>query len=199
MDEEGKHRQLAALLNLPVETVQKAFEPGLRSVKFEQDKHDGKQDGQTKDRWTKLAEGVDEPTFTRIQALNVRGLTFERIYRRVYPGDGLAAHLIGYVNKEGTAVTGAERAFDLYLKGQDGWIESEKDGARRELAQFRSRDVPVQDGNDIVLTIDSVVQHMIEEELKAIAAKFSPHFATIIVSDPQTARSSGWPTTRATT
>lgn len=185
-EEQAKHVQLAALLGLPGAEVEKAFSPALRRIKPEADTRDGQIDGLTKKRWVKLCEGIDEPTFDRVQALNVRGLTAERVYRRVYPGNGLAAHLIGYLNKEGTAVTGAESRFDLYLKGQDGWIESEKDGARREMAQFRSREIPVQDGNDVVLTIDSVVQHMIEDELKDLAAKFSPNFATIIVSDPRT-------------
>ena len=185
-EELAKRNQLASLLGLPMAEVEKAFEPAMRSIKLENDTHDGKVDGLTKDRWVKLREGVDEPTFDRIEALNIRGLTHERVYRRVYPSGGLAAHVIGYLNKEGTPVTGAEHHFDLYLKGQDGWIESEKDGTRRELAQFRSRDVPVQDGNDVVLTIDSVVQHIIEDELKTIAAKYNPHFATIIASDPMT-------------
>jgi cell division protein FtsI/penicillin-binding protein 2 len=185
-EELAKRTQLAALLGLPVADVEKAFQPAMRAIKPEDDKHDGKVDGLTKDRWVKLRENLDEPTFDRIEALNIRGLTHERIYRRVYPSDGLAAHIIGYLNKEGTPVNGAEHHFDLYLKGQDGWIESEKDGARRELAQFRSREVPVQDGNDVVLTIDSVVQHIIEDELKTIAAKYNPHFATIIASDPMT-------------
>lgn len=185
-EEQAKRVQLAALLKLPVTEVEKAFVPALRTIKPEADLRDGQVDGLTKDRWVKLCEGVDEPTYDRIEALNIRGLTAERIYRRVYPGNGLAAHLIGYLNKEGTPVTGAESHFDLYLKGSDGWIESEKDGARREMAQFRSREIPVQDGNDVVLTIDSVVQHIIEDELKDIAARYSPNFATIIVSDPRT-------------
>lgn len=185
-EEQTKHAQLAALLKVPVAVVEKAFVPARRRIKPEADQRDGQVDGLTKDRWVKLCEGVDEPTFDRIEALNIRGLTAERVYRRVYPGNGLAAHLIGYLNKEGTPVTGAESHFDLYLRGSDGWIESEKDGARREMAQFRSREIPVQDGNDVVLTIDSVVQHIIEDELKDIAAKYSPNFATIIASDPQT-------------
>lgn len=184
--EQAKRIQLAALLKLPVADVEKAFVPAMRAIKPEVDLRDGQVDGLTKDRWAKLCEGVDEPTYDRIEALNIRGLTAERVYRRVYPGNGLAAHLIGYLNKEGTPVTGAESHFDLYLKGSDGWIESEKDGARREMAQFRSREIPVQDGNDVVLTIDSVVQHIIEDELKDIAGRYSPNFATIIVSDPQT-------------
>ena len=186
-DEKAKRIQLAGLLGMSTADIEAAFTPGMRAVTAENDR-DGKADGQTKRRWTKLREGVDEPTYGRIDALNIRGLTATRVYRRVYPGSTLAANLIGYLNKEGTPVTGAERHFDLYLKGEDGWIESEKDGARRELAQFRSREVPVQDGNDVVLTIDSVVQHILEEELRLIATKFNPHFATIIASDPRTGR-----------
>ena len=185
-EEQLKHAQLAGLLGLPLSEVEKAFTPAMRAIKPENDTRNGIVDGQTKDRWVKLREALDEPTFDQITALNIRGITHERIYRRVYPGAGLAAHLIGYLNKEGSPVSGAEHHFDLYLKGQDGWIESEKDGARRELAQFRSREVPAQDGNDVVLTIDSVVQHIIEDELKSIAATYQPHFATIIASDPMT-------------
>jgi cell division protein FtsI (penicillin-binding protein 3) len=195
-EERSKRAQLAVMLGLPVAEVDKIFIPAMRPIKIEADHRDGTVDGQTRDRWVKLREGLDEPTFARIHALNIRGLTHERIYRRVYPGGGLAANLIGYLNKEGTSVTGAERHFDLYLKGEDGWIESEQDGTRRELAQFRSREVPVQDGNDVVLTIDSVVQHIIENELRDIAAKFHPNFATIIVSEPRTGRILGmanWP------
>jgi cell division protein FtsI/penicillin-binding protein 2 len=185
-EEQAKRAQLAGLLGLDTADVEKAFTPAMRAVDPAKDQRDGKVDGQVKDRWVKLREAVDEPTFDKIAALNIRGISSERVYRRVYPGDALAAHLIGYINKEGTPVSGAEHHFDLYLKGQDGWIESEKDGARRELAQFRSREVPVTDGNDVVLTIDSVVQHILEEELKAIGEKYSPHFATIIASDPMT-------------
>jgi cell division protein FtsI (penicillin-binding protein 3) len=193
VQQENLRAQCAALLGMPATELEKFFEPKMRSAAIEKDTKDGTPDGLVKDRWVKLKEGVDEPTFAMIQQLKVgdktvklQGLTFERVYRRVYPSGGLASHVIGYLNKEGMPVTGVERQLDLYLKGQDGWIESEKDGARRELAQFRSREVPVRDGNDVVLTIDSVVQHIIEDELKTIAAKFHPHFATIIASDPQT-------------
>ena len=187
-EEQAKRVQLAALLGLPVADIEQAFVPAMRAIKPEADKRDGVVDGLTKDRWVKLREGVDEPTYAKIEALNIRGLTAERVYRRVYPGNELAAHLIGFVNKEGSAAAGVESKFDLFLKGEDGWIESEKDGARREMAQFRTREIPVKDGHDVVLTIDSVVQHMIENELRSIGAKYQPKFASIIVSDPMTGR-----------
>lgn len=147
-------------------------------------------------RYVKLADEVDEAVYDKIMDLRIRGIYGSRGYKRVYPGNQLAAHVIGYINKENIPVTGAEKHLDLYLKGQDGWIESEKDGARREMAQFRTREVDPQDGHDVVLTIDAVIQNIIERELDTLAAKYNPKFATIIVSDPQTGAILGmanWP------
>jgi cell division protein FtsI (penicillin-binding protein 3) len=187
-EERAKRVQLAALLGVDTAEIEAAFTPRLRPVDPAKDGRDGLRDGQVKNRWTKLREGLEESVYDRIAALRIRGLTAERVYRRVYPGGSLAAHVIGYLNRESTPVTGVERHFDLYLKGEDGWIESEKDGTRRELAQFRSREVAARNGHDVVLTIDSVVQHIIEDELRTIAAKFDPNFATIIASDARTGR-----------
>lgn len=137
-------------------------------------------------RWAKLSEGIDETTYDKITALGIKGVYGNRVYRRAYPQNALAAHVIGFVSKAGEPVTGIERYADFYLRGQDGWRETEKDGLRRELAQFSTRDVPPADGFSVTLSIDSVVQHIAEEELHHIAAAFQPQKATIIVSDPQT-------------
>ena len=137
-------------------------------------------------RWAKLSETVEESTYARIQALEIKGVYGQRVYRRAYPHNTLAAHVIGYVNKQGEAAAGVERYADFYLHGRDGWREGERDGLRRELAQFRTRDVPAADGFNVRLSIDANIQHMAEDELDAIAKKYAPLKATIIVSDPQT-------------
>ena len=137
-------------------------------------------------RWAKLSETVEESTYTRIQALDIKGVYGQRAYRRAYPHNSLAAHVIGYVNKQGEPAAGIERYADFYLHGRDGWREGERDGLRRELAQFRTREVPASDGFTVRLSIDSTIQHMAEEELEAIVRKYAPQKATIIVSDPQT-------------
>ncbi|HEY4300461.1 MAG TPA: penicillin-binding protein 2 [Candidatus Didemnitutus sp.] len=187
-DDARRWPELAQLLNLPETQVDNLLRRGMASAKLAQSAPAASGENERRVRWVKLADEVDERVYDRVAQLAIRGVYGQRGYKRVYPDGELAAHILGFVNHEGAAVTGAERHLDLYLRGQDGWIESEKDGARRELAQFRSREVPVLNGDDVVLTIDSVVQHMIEEELRTIAAKFDPHFATIIVSDPQTGR-----------
>jgi cell division protein FtsI (penicillin-binding protein 3) len=137
-------------------------------------------------QWAKLSDHVDEATNDKIMALGIKGIYGSRVFRRAYPHDGLAAHVIGYVNKAGEPATGVEAYADFYLRGRNGWREGERDGRGRELAQFRSREVPRADGYNVKLSIDSNVQSIIEDELAAITGKYQPLKATIIVSDPKT-------------
>lgn len=169
--------ELARLLNVSIFDVNRAFatktEPrsngdGLRAI-----------------RWTPLGGPVDETTYDRVQKLGIRAVYGNRVFRRMYPGGSLAAHVIGFVNHEGAAAMGVERQFDFFLRGQEGWREIERDGRRRELPRFRNQEVAAADGYDVVLSIDSVVQHYIEAELQSIVERFNPVGATIIVSDPR--------------
>jgi cell division protein FtsI/penicillin-binding protein 2 len=190
-----KWAQLATLLGVPYLELDRTLRRSIASAQLALAGGEGATGRRI--RYVKLADEVDERVFDKIAGLRIRGVYGSRGYKRVYPGGQLAAHVLGYINKENTPVSGAERHLDLYLKGQDGWIESEKDGHRRELAQFRTREVDPVDGHDVVLTIDSVVQNILERELADLGARFNPKFATIIASDPATGAILGlanWPT-----
>jgi len=137
-------------------------------------------------QYARLCEQVDESTYDKIMGLGIKGVYGIRLYRRAYPQNQLAAHIIGYVNKSSIPAAGIESYVDFYLRGQNGWREGERDGRGHEVAQFRTREVPASDGYSVTLTLDTVVQHIVEEELEAIAKKYQPLKATIIVSDPRT-------------
>ncbi|MDE3084604.1 MAG: penicillin-binding protein 2 [Verrucomicrobiota bacterium] len=195
-EDEAKWPELAGLVGLSSSELQKKFADKTR-LDVNSEEEDGDVSGGREVRWVKLSDSIDEPTFDRIKALNIRGVYGSRIYSRIYPQNQLAAHVLGYVNKEGEPVTGLERYLDFYLRGQNGWLESERDGLRHELAQFRTRDVAPADGYDVVLSLDIVVQHMVEQELQKLADKYHPVKATIIVSDPRTGfllALGNWPT-----
>lgn len=138
-------------------------------------------------RWAKLRDDVSEATYAEIEKLGIKALCPpERRYARVYPHEQLAAHVVGFANRENRGATGIEAYADFYLRGQDGWREGEKDGRRRELAQFQTRELPRSDGYSVVLSIDATVQDIIEREVAGIVEKYQPLKATIIVSDPRT-------------
>lgn len=195
-EDEAKWPELARLLGLSPAELQKKFTGKIRMPDDEAPEIDPTADSH-ETRWVKLSDTVDESAYDQIKTLNVRGVYGSRIYSRAYPQNQLAAHVLGYVNREGEPVTGLERYLDFYLRGQNGWLESERDGLRHELAQFRSREVAPADGYDAVLSIDTVVQHMVEQELQALADKYHPAKATIIVGDPRTGfilALGNWPT-----
>jgi cell division protein FtsI/penicillin-binding protein 2 len=133
-----------------------------------------------------LAKDADEGTHDAVKALGMRAVYGNQSHARAYPAAQLAAHVLGYVNKEETPVTGIERFFDYYLRGQDGWRETERDGKRHELAQFREREVDPSDGLNVELSIDQMVQHIVEAEIARVVEEFNPKGISIIVSQPAT-------------
>jgi cell division protein FtsI (penicillin-binding protein 3) len=185
-DQRERRARLAALLEMPADELEKLFTPAWKDIPHEDDINDDVVDGRAQVRFVKLREGVTEEQFAKINGLRVAGLTHERRYRRVYPHRELAAHVIGFVNKEDVPSGGVEAFADQYLKGLAGWREIERDGKRVELAQFRNREVPASDGWSVVLSIDTAVQYIVEQELASLVEKFKPQKATIIVSDPHT-------------
>ncbi len=136
--------------------------------------------------WQKLAVIDDEVTYEEIKKCNIKAIYGTKKYVRKYPSGPLLSHIVGFVNKEFKAVMGVERQFDFYLKGQDGRIETERDGKRSEQAQFRTRKIEAQDGLNVELTIDLTIQEIVQRQMSKIATTFKPQNATIIVSEPST-------------
>ena len=180
-EDEASWPELARLIGMPFEDLKRIFTTRTRAPR-----PDDLTEEDREIRWAKLSENVGESLYDRIRALKIKGVYGTSNYRRTYPHNQLAAHVLGYLNKEGTPVGGVERYADFYLRGQDGWRESEKDGRQRELAQFRSREVPATDGYSVVLSLDSVVQHMVEQEMDRIVRDHRPQKATIIVTEART-------------
>jgi cell division protein FtsI (penicillin-binding protein 3) len=142
--------------------------------------------GRRKVKWAVLRRDVSEQTYAEIAKLGLKSVRGVRSYRRVYPNNQLAAHLIGYCNRQGDAAAGLEAYADFFLRGQQGWRVSERDGRGGELPQFLTRQVPAANGYNVQLSLDLIVQDIVEQELAHIGEKFQPIKASIIVSDPRT-------------
>lgn len=136
--------------------------------------------------WQKLAVIDNEALFQQIRDCKIKAIYGNRKYTRKYPCETLLAHVIGFVNKEFKPVMGIEQQFDYYLTGQDGWKETERDGKRMELTQFRTRTVEPTDGLNVELSIDLFIQQIVQQQMGAIVATYRPETAAIIVSEPST-------------
>lgn len=115
---------------------------------------------------------------------------------RVYPNQKLAAHVLGYVGSgfgdspkgkvnELKGMDGIEKSMDAALRGVVGWRNTEV-ARKKELVAFRDQDVEAQPGRNVVVTIDTGVQHIVESELAEAMQKHTPISASGIVVRPHT-------------
>ena len=153
---------------------------------------------------TNIASGLDEKRLSKKERAFYKELRTRAIFTeatddqlRVYPNQSLAAHVLGYVGVEEALTNGnrivetsgkdgIERSMDAKLRGIRGWRVTERDGQRREMVTFREQNVEPQDGLNVVLTIDSVIQHIVETALAEAAEKHSPISISGIVVRPRT-------------
>jgi len=108
--------------------------------------------------------------------------------KRYYPRNALAAHLVGYVNKNGEAMNGLELSLDELLRGKDGRIKYERDGNRVRLQNGHVEIDPVVHGKNVQLTIDSDIQYILEKAIKDTYDRYEPKSITAIAADPKTMR-----------
>ncbi|WP_245600058.1 penicillin-binding transpeptidase domain-containing protein [Paenibacillus harenae] len=135
-----------------------------------------------------LADQIKEfrEQLSKEKELSDVGIYLTESLKRYYTRNTLASQLVGYLDKEGKALSGIEAFYDEQLRGVDGWIKYEKDGKRVQLAEGEVDFQPAENGQDIELTIDSDIQYYVEEALQQIVKEYNPKSATIIAADPNT-------------
>ena len=136
--------------------------------------------------WSPIKRWLDPEVAAKIADLNEDGLRLVYEPRRVYPQGNYAAQIIGAANLEGTGISGVEAFYDKQLKGITGTLTAEWDSLGNPIWLKPPQTNPADDGAQLELTLDPMVQHVVEDELQRAVAKWKPKSATIIVLDPQT-------------
>ncbi len=123
----------------------------------------------------------DELAFIEAHKTEIPELETIMVHRRLYPKDGFAAHVIGYVGEvseddlnrpqfelynQGDIVgkSGVEQFYNDILKGEDGKRRSEVDSKGRELRRLDHQ--AAKPGDSLKLTIDLDLQIAAEEALE---------------------------------
>ena len=103
---------------------------------------------------------------------------------RFYPQGSFAAHVLGFTNQEGKGQYGIEEYYNSFLEGKEG-ISTTNSNPGGYL--FSSQDT-VQDGSDVILTLDYRIQAQAEALLKKAVADLEAQEGSIVVMDPATGR-----------
>lgn len=134
-------------------------------------------------KWTKI--GPVEKT-----DLNFSGVTVEDNSIRFYPEASMSGHLTGFLGGDNDGFPkgyfGLEGYYDRELSGRSGKLIQEEDAFSRPILVGDRKIVPVQDGRDILTSIDRTVQFLIANKLKNGIEKYGAVGGSILVMDPAT-------------
>jgi cell division protein FtsI (penicillin-binding protein 3) len=130
-----------------------------------------------------IARKLDPDTANRVKELNLKGIYFQKEFKRFYPNGDLAAHVLGYVGTDDDGLGGLEREFDDELHGSPGHVLTAIDAKRHVMGSQENDPMP---GENLVLSIDSNIQYMAERALDAQMAKVKALHGTVVVQDPNT-------------
>ena len=130
-----------------------------------------------------VAHRVEPETANRVRELNLKGIYFQKEFKRFYPNGELGAQVLGYVGADDQGKGGLESKFEDDLHGVSGHMMTALDAKRHVLGSTLSEPMP---GENLVLSIDKNIQYMAETALDAQMAKVKASHGTVIVQDPHT-------------
>ena len=106
--------------------------------------------------------------------------------KRYYPNGELASTVIGFTGSDGNGLYGIEYYYDDELTGTNGRIVTAKDGLQTELKNSFETTYDAVQGTNLVLTIDSEIQTILENALKTAIEENGASNVYGIVMDTQT-------------
>ncbi len=131
-----------------------------------------------------LGKNLDAETALAVAKLDQRGVGVLRTEQRVYPHGALAGPLLGFVDAEGVGRAGLEAAYDRTLRGEPAAYRILKDGKKVSPTRLDLRlERAGRPGQSLVLTIDSRIQQVIEEELTRTIEEIGAEAASAVVMD----------------
>ena len=154
---------LSGVLNIPRDLLEAKFESGATFV------------------W--IARKLPPEKREAVEALNLKGIYFQKENQRFYPKRDLAAHVLGFVDLDEKGLGGIEYALDGQIRGKSEKIIVMADARQR---WFDGGEAQRERGANVVLTLDEKVQYIAERELGAAIAKTRAIAGTVVVMNPST-------------
>jgi len=130
-----------------------------------------------------VARRVSPDVAAKVKALNMKGIYFQKEFKRFYPDNNMAAQVLGYVGIDDTGLGGLERKFEPELHGQPGKMLTAMDARRRVLVSSEREPQP---GENLVLTIDENIQFIAERALDHEMEATHADNGTVVVQDVYT-------------
>lgn len=138
-----------------------------------------------KERADLIREGMNADV-KKTPEKKIYGIEIAEDTRRYYPMGAFASHLLGSTTDDNQGLAGIELKYNKYLSGIPGrWIKS-KDIGGNKLTYGVEKYYQAEDGLNLVLTIDEVIQHYVEKAMEQVQANTNAKRVMCIAMQPKT-------------
>jgi len=117
-----------------------------------------------------------------LKRLPFNSIEIVRDARREYPNNRVGAHVVGSIDAEGDGNSGVEQKLNSDLKGRPGKMRVLTDSLQDPFVTWISD--PGEQGANVTLTIQNVIQHVAEQALEAGIQESSAEHGSAVVMDP---------------
>ncbi len=130
---------------------------------------------------------IEDETATAVRELELTGVYLQEDAKRYYPYGNFASHILGFVGVDNQGLGGIEMVYDEQLKGVPGRVIALKNALDTDMPFKQEKHIDPENGTNVVLTIDEVIQHFAEKHLEAAYYEEKVQAgASAIVTDVQT-------------
>jgi cell division protein FtsI (penicillin-binding protein 3) len=129
---------------------------------------------------------VEPDVIAKIKGDDFPELGFIEEPKRVYPNGNLLGQVLGFTNIDSKGIEGIEFKYDDLLTGKPGKISVKKDARGRKIMSTPYFLEPSVSGYDLVLTIDSQIQNIVEKELKEGVENAKADRGMALLMNPET-------------
>ena len=129
---------------------------------------------------------IDGDKASEIRSANLDGIYLASEGVRSYVYGDFLSQVLGFTSSDGVGQTGLEAYYDKYLQGINGKLLTETDLVGSELTNGTMSYIPSVNGLTVTLTVDSVIQTVVENVLELAMYQQKPQAARCIVMDVTT-------------
>lgn len=133
----------------------------------------------------KIKSNVDKTLADEIREMNLAGVMIDEDYKRYYPYDTLASHVLGFTGSDNQGIVGLEVYYDDLLMGEAGSINTLTNARGEEVKNRAERRVEGTAGQNLVTSIDINIQQYITQKALEVLEKKQAKRVCIIVMNPQ--------------
>lgn len=133
-----------------------------------------------------LARHLSDEQIQQVEALNYTGIVLVDDTKRYYPNGSTLAQVLGSTTIDGVGKDGLELKYDKYLRGLTGKILSSTDVSGNQIPGGEERYIDPTNGLNLQLTIDYVLQKIVESAMLKCLNEQKAKKVECIVMDPKT-------------